>query len=88
MGVLNNGRTDAAIEQEQEVEQVEQEVIYVTFPDPDNFEPGQLFLTVAELNESQDAPGLNKVLIKSFEDHNIEGILKKNMFSSHGTEYQ
>ena len=72
IGVLNDGTTDAAI--------VEQEVIYVTFLDPDNFEPCLIFLTVAELNKSQDAQGLKRALFKSFEDHNIEGILNKIIF--------
>ena len=42
IGVLNDGTTNAAI--------VEQEVIYVTFLNPDNFEPCLTFLTDAELN--------------------------------------
>ena len=46
IGVLNDGTTDTAI-----VEQV----IYVTFLDPDNFQTRLTFLAVAELNKSQDA---------------------------------
>ena len=69
IGVPNDGTTDATI--------VEQEVIYAIFLDPDNFEPGLTFLTVAELTKSQDAQGLKRALFKIFEDHNIEGILNK-----------
>ena len=72
IAVLNDGTTDPAI--------AEQEVIYVTFLDPDNFEPRLTFSTVAKLNESQDAQGLKRALFKSFEDHNIEGILDKIVF--------
>ena len=39
---------------EQQTAIVEQ-VIYVTFLDPDNFETRLTFLAVAELNKSQDA---------------------------------
>ena len=53
-GVLNDGTTDAAIEEQ---------VIYVTFLDPDNFEPRLTCLTAAELNESQDAQGLKRALL-------------------------
>ena len=72
IGVLNDGTTDEAT--------VQPKVIYVTFLDPDNFEPRLNFLAVAELNESQDGQGLNGALLKSFEDHNIEGILNKIIF--------
>ena len=75
----SNWTTDAAIE--------EQEEIYVTSLNPDNFEPHHAFLTIADINESQDAPGFKKALFKSFEDHNIEGILKK-LFFLHQTEHQ
>ena len=70
--VLNDGTTDAVV--------VKQEVIYVAFFDPDNFEPHLTFLTVAELKESQDEQGLKRALFKSFEDHNIEGILNKIVY--------
>ena len=40
-----------------------------------------IFFTISELfKESQDAPGLKKALLKSFEDHNIEGLLKNIVF--------
>ena len=75
--VLNDGTPDAAV--------VEQEVIYVVFLDPGNFEPHLTFLTVAELNDSQEDKGLKRALFKSFEDHNIEVILNKTVYlASHG----
>ena len=80
IGVLNDRTLDAAT--------VEQEVIYVSYLDPDNFEPSVIFLTAAELKESQGASGLKQALFKSFEYHNIGAILKKKLFSSHRTDYQ
>ena len=73
IGILNDGPADKAT--------VEQEVICITFLNPNNFESSLTFFTISELfKESQDAPGLKKALLKSFEDHNIEGLLKKIVF--------
>ena len=64
----------------QETAIVEQEVIYVTFLDPDNFEPHLTFFTVTELNKSQDAQGLKRALFNFFDDHAIDSILNKMVF--------
>ena len=48
IGILNDRTTDAAT--------IEPEVLFVSFLDPDNYEPCLSFLKVAEL-ESQDAQG-------------------------------
>ena len=61
IGVLNDETSDTAI--------LEQKVIYVTFLNPFTFEPRLTFLTVVELNESQDAQGLKRALFGSFEEH-------------------
>ena len=58
--VLNDGTAD--------VEIVEQKVIYVNRLWFRHFQILSNFLTVAELHESQDTPGLKKALFKSFQD--------------------
>ena len=78
-GVLNDGTTDAAIE--------EQEVTYVTFLDPDNFEPRLTCLTAAELNESLDAQGLKRALLNLLKIITSRAYWTKS-FSSHRTEHQ
>ena len=56
--VLNGGTTDAAV--------IKQVVIHVTLLDRDNFETCLTFLTVADLNKSQDASGLKKAFFNFF----------------------
>ena len=53
--VLNVGTTDAAV--------IKQVVIHVNLLDRDNFGPCLTFLTVADLNKSQDASGLKKAFL-------------------------
>ena len=48
--------------QTQQLEQKLLPSLYVNFLDPSNFEPCLTFLTVAELNKNQDAPGSKKAL--------------------------
>ena len=69
---MNDGTTDAGIQ--------EQEVIYVCYFDPDDFEPRLAFLTVAELTESQDAPGLKRAILEVFKQHGMASILNKIVF--------
>ena len=54
IGIWNDRTNDAAT--------IGQEVLYVTFLDPDTFQPCSAFLKVAEL-ESQDAQGSKDVII-------------------------
>ena len=57
ISILNNRTTDAAT--------IEQEILYVTFLDPDTYEPCIAFLEVAEL-ESKNAQGLKNAIYDSF----------------------
>ena len=77
IGIWNDRTIDAAT--------IEQEVLYVTFLDPDTYKPCLTFLKVAEL-ESQDTQGLKKVIYNSFKKINLEKVLSKIVFlESHGT---
>ena len=48
---------------EQQTQQLKNKKLFVTFLDPDNFEPHLTCLTAAELNESLDAQGLKRALL-------------------------
>ena len=58
-GLLCDGSTDKSV--------VEQEVIYITFMDPDTYSPVMKYFTVVALT-SQDVTGIKEAIENSFED--------------------
>ena len=58
---------------------MEQEVIYVTFLDPDTCLPVIKFFSVI-VPESQDAVGINNVIVSYFEQHRLTDVIEKIIF--------
>ena len=68
IGLLCDGSTDKSI--------VEQEVIYITFMDPDTYSPMIKYFTVAAPT-LQDVTGIKEAIENSFEEHGLSEITEK-----------
>ena len=60
----------------------EQEVIYVSFRDPDTLLPVLKFFNIAIPELSQDAVGLKEAIKNAFKEKNLESVLDKMVFLS------
>ena len=58
IAILCDGSTDNSI--------IEQEVLYVIFPEPETFKPTMKFFEVVAPADSQDAPGLKNPILQHF----------------------
>ena len=74
IAILCDGSTDNSI--------IEQEVLYVIFPEPETFKPTMKFFEVVAPADSQDAPSLKKAIFATFHKHYFESVLSKNVFLS------
>ena len=74
LAVLCDGSTDKS--------SMKQEVVYVTFADPETGNPTLTFLEVAAPSESQDAPGLKKAIIDTFKRNSLKSAIEKIVFLS------
>ena len=72
LGVLCDGSTDKSV--------MEQEVVYVAFADPETGKPTLAFFEVVAPSESQDVPGLKKVIVKIFNRNCLESVIEKIVF--------
>ena len=72
IGILCDGSTDKSI--------TEQEVIYVTYRDPDTLMPCLKFFQVAAAKEGQGAGGLKKSIKQAFIDNKLLSVLNKKNF--------
>ena len=73
IAILCDGLTDDSV--------IEQEVLYVTFTDPETFKPTMKFFQVLAPIDSQDVPGLKNAIFATFHKHSLESVLNKNCFS-------
>ena len=59
---------------------MEQEVVYVAFADPEKGKPTHVFFGVAAPSESQNVPGLKKVIINTLKRNSLESVIEKIVF--------
>ena len=71
IGLLFDGSTDKSV--------VEQEVIYITFMDPDTYLPMMKYFTVVAPT-SQDLTGIKEAIENSFEEQRLSEIIEKIVF--------
>ena len=74
IAILCDGATDQSV--------TEQEVIYVSFRDPDTLLPVLKFFNIATPELSQDAVGLKEAIKNAFKEKNLESVLDKMVFLS------
>ena len=74
IAILCDGDTDQSV--------TEQEVIYVSFRDPDTLLPVLKFFNIATPELSQDAVGLKEAIKNAFKEKNLESVLDKMVFLS------
>ena len=71
IGLLFDGSTDKSV--------VEQEVIYITFMDPDTYLPMMKYFTVVAPT-SQVLTGIKEAIENNFEEHRLSEIIEKIVF--------
>ena len=74
LAILCNRSTDKSA--------MKQEVVCVTFADPETGKPTLPFFEVAAPPESQDAPGLKKAITDTFKRNSLESVIQKIIFLS------